>query len=201
MYKKIIVVVVLMALLVGVAAYFYYNKDEKVEETFNNAVEFKKEYENVSDNNVFVYKSAKEIIQILEKGTGVVYLGFPECPWCQKYVTFLDELATQKGLKKIFYFNILEDRKNNTEDYKKIVELLKEHLDATDEGLERVFVPDVTFVVKGEIIGHDNETSTISDDKLTPDKYWTEKKIKSLKEKMSPWVDEILLSGCTECNE
>lgn len=63
-----------------------------VKSNVTDAQRFKKEYANVRDDNVFIYKSTEEIINILEHGTGIVYLGFPECPWCQAYVKFLDEV-------------------------------------------------------------------------------------------------------------
>ena len=50
-------------------------------------------------------ESIISIVKILEHGTGVVYLGFPECPWCQAYVPMLNEVADIEGLEKIYYFN------------------------------------------------------------------------------------------------
>ena len=97
------------------------------------AKKFAKEYTSVDEYNYFVYRDSKEIIKILENGTGVVYLGFPECPWCQAYVPMLNEVADIEGLEKIYYFNVLEDRKNNTDDYKKIVEILNEYLQLNTE--------------------------------------------------------------------
>ena len=78
---------------------------------------FKEEYPQVSEFNMFTYKSADDIIKILEHGTAIVYLGFPECPWCQAYVPMLNEVADSEGLEKIYYYNILNDRKDNTDNY------------------------------------------------------------------------------------
>ena len=82
---------------------------------------FSAEYHEVAKNNVFVYRNIDEIINILEKGTGIVYLGFPECKWCQRYTKYLNEVAMDMGISKIYYYNIREDRKLNTENYQKIV--------------------------------------------------------------------------------
>ena len=65
---------------------------------------FAKEYSTVTEDNYFVYRNAEEIIKILEHGTGVVYLGFPECPWCQAYVPMLNEVSDVEGLEKIYYY-------------------------------------------------------------------------------------------------
>src|SRR5574344_2332928 len=125
----------------------------------NNAIKFASEYSQVPEDNIFVFKSADDIIKILEHGTGIVFLGFPECPWCQRYAKYLNEVAKENGASCIYYLNILEDRKNNTQNYQKIVGLLSGNLQYDDEGNERIYVPDVTFVKDGVIVGHDAETS------------------------------------------
>ena len=75
MKKKLVIIVVsIVIILLGVFAlwYFCFNKESDNEK-------FAKEYDTVTSDNVFVYKDIDEIIKILEHGTGVVYLGFPEC--------------------------------------------------------------------------------------------------------------------------
>ena len=67
---------------------------------------FAKEYDQVSEYNVYVYKNINEIIKVLEHGTGIVYFGFPECPWCQAYVPILNEVADIEGLEKIIQIHI-----------------------------------------------------------------------------------------------
>lgn len=162
---------------------------------------FKKEYTKVSEYNVFKYKDIDEIIKILEHGTGVVYLGFPECPWCQAYVPVLNEVADMEGLETISYYNIFEDRKNNTEKYQKIVEILSEYLPFDDEGNKRVYVPAVIAVAEGKIIGFDDETSKDTLGYDNPDDYWTEERVSNLKNKLSTIISEVVDNKCTECNE
>ena len=70
----------------------------------DDALTFSKEYDITSDN-VYVYKSINEIINILKHGSGVVYLGFPECPWCKAYVPMLNDVAKSVGVEKIYYLN------------------------------------------------------------------------------------------------
>ena len=80
MKKKIIIVIgVVLVIALGVLGYLYLNKEKN---TDIDGKKFAEEYTSVTKDNVFVYRSAEEIINILEHGTGVVYLGFPECPWC-----------------------------------------------------------------------------------------------------------------------
>ncbi|MDD5979508.1 MAG: hypothetical protein PUC23_00155 [bacterium] len=191
--KKLIIIfsLIILVILIGLGLYFFLNKEE------SDNKKFAEEY-GIEEDNVFVYRTGDEIVKILENGTGIVYLGFPECPWCCAYVKYLNEVAKDEGIEKIYYYNILEDRKNNTETYKKIVSLLSDYLLYDEEGNERVFVPDVTFILNGEIIGHDNETSVITED-ITPEEYWTSSKVDRLKEKLRIYMVDINNLSCSSC--
>ena len=206
--KKItigLIISVCLVLLLG-GMYLYSNREsdndgnngnkEQGVTVISDAEKFSEEYPEVPKENAFVYRDLEQIEKILKNGTGIVYLGFPECPWCQRYVTYLHDVATEKGIEKIYYFNVLQDRKDNTEGYQRIVELLGENLDFDDEGNHRIYVPDVTFVYEGEIVAHDNETSMSSGD---IDEYWTEKKVESLKDRLRKYIDGMLTGSCESC--
>ena len=192
---KYIILGVLLLLIASLVVYFVFIKKDN--NTDN--IKFSKEYTSVSKDNVFVYRSKDEIINILEHGTGLVYLGFPECPWCMAYVPLLNEIAKNEGIEKIYYYNIREDRKNNTEFYQKGVSILNDYLNYDEEGKKRIFVPNVTFVKEGKIIFNDNETSLISEG--TPSEYWTEEKKTLFNEKFRKNINELLDDVCTSCNE
>ena len=182
MNKKNLTIALVILLVLGVVslALIENNKSAKEEEK-TDALRFKEEYSEVSEDNVFVYRDIEEIIDIMENGTGVVYLGFPECPWCNYYVKYLNEVAKEIGITRIYYHNIYEDRSNNTENYQRIVELLGENLQYDEEGKQRVYVPNVSFHIEGEIIGNDYETSKDTNGFTDPSDYWTEEEISSLK--------------------
>lgn len=200
--KNIILIAILVLLIgIGIGSYTIFNKkDEKDKVIITDAEKFAKDYPTVNDDNVFVYRDAKQIINILKKGTGVVYLGFDECPWCQSYVVYLNEIAKEIGIDKIFYLDILEDRTNHSEEYQEILKLLGKNLDNDEEGNPRVFVPDVSFVIKGEIIGHDNETANGTKGIKDPDEYWSdEKRLNNLKTKLREYMELIYEENCNEC--
>ena len=153
MKKNLIVPLsILVVLVITVAVYFFLLKKEEV--TPDN-VKFAKEYTKISEDNLFKYKTLEEVNKILTKGTGVVYLGFPECPWCQEYVKYIDEVSKSVGLDKVYYSNILDDRKNDTEEYKETVKILSDYLSNDDEGNKRVYVPSVIVVSSGKIVMFD----------------------------------------------
>lgn len=192
--KKIIMWILLGAFIV-LSTMFIYKSCTK-NETDN--VKFSREYSKVNKDNVFVYKNIDEIIEIIENGTGIIYFGFPECKWCQAYVPYVNEVAKDTGISEIYYYNIKEDRKNDTKEYKKIVELLNNYLLSDDNGNKRVYVPDITVIKNGEIIGHNNETSVV-EGYNNPSDYWTNEKVENLKAKLKEMFSEIS-NVCTSCN-
>lgn len=204
--KKIILAsaCALIALLI-VGGFLLFNKPDKKEENkptpTADAIKFKGEYEKVEEDNVFVYRSIEDIIKILENGKGIVYLGFPECPWCQAYVPYLNDVAKEVGIDKIYYYNILNDRKEETDNYKKILELLGEYVEYDSEGNKRIYAPTVIFVDDGKIIGMDSETAKDTKGFKNPEDYWTEEEVKDLKDKLKSLAEQVKESTCSDCNK
>ena len=169
----------------------------------SDASRFSAEYSNVSKDNPFAYRTGDEIVDILEHGTGVVFLGFPSCPWCQTYAGYLNDVAKEKGLNTIYYYNIEKDRADNTELYQKLVSILKPYLQYSDEGVSRIYVPNVTFVVDGKIIGNDLESSKYTAGETEPAKYWTEARVADLKARLAALISQVKSAeNCTDsCNK
>lgn len=195
---RVMAILIGLILVLAIVLLVVFVKPNKKE--LKDAEKFSKEYTEVEKNNVYVFRSIDEIINILEKGTGIVYLGFPECPWCQRYAKYLDEAAKDLGLSKIYYYNIREDRKNNTENYQKLVSILKEQLQNDEEGNKRIYAPSIIALKKGEIVGFDDETAWDTKGFSTPDEYWTREEVKELKEKLEKMIIDTGNNMCTECN-
>lgn len=174
----------------------------KVEEK-SDAKKFAEEYKEVGEDNVFVYREVDDIIKIMEHGTGIVYLGYPECPWCQAYVKYLNEVAKEEGIEKIYYCNTKKVKETDMEKYQKLVSLLSGHLQYNDEGNEWIYVPNVSFHVNGKIIGNDYESSKDTHNLKDPKEYWTEEEVKDLKSRLKGYMKEVdaALNACSDCNK
>lgn len=172
------------------------NKDKEITEK-----KFIDEYPEVGEDNVFEIKTIDDIIKILEHGTGLVYLGFPECPWCQEYVLYLNEVAKEEKLEKIYYFNILKDRKENTKEYQKIVKLISDYLQYDEEGNKRIYVPALIAVDRGKVVGFDDETAWDTKGYEDPKDYWTTDEVDDLKDKLEEMIEQITPNTCTDCNK
>lgn len=200
----IIIGILLIVVVLGTFAKPFFVGEEETKEPIQTETEEKKfvdEYPEVGKDNVFEIKTIDEIIKILEHGTGLVFLGFPECPWCQAYVTYLNETAKENDLEKVYYFNILNDRKDNTEKYQEIVELLEEYLQYDDEGNKRVYVPAVIAVNNGKIVGFDDETAWDTKGYSDPTDYWTDEEVEDLKDKLKVMIEDSTPTACTDCNK
>ncbi len=196
----IITMGIMIIILIGVIIVLLVNnqKESPKTTTSSDANKFAEEYTLVGKDNVFEYRTIDQIIKTLESGTGIVYLGFPECQWCQQYVVYLNEVAKDREISTIYYYNIRQDRSDNTEEYQTIVNLLKDYLEEDEEGNPRIYVPAVILVRNGDIIGFDDETSYDTAGVDTPSEYWTKDKVAALKERLNSYIDD---SGiCISCN-
>ena len=65
--------------------------------------EFSKNYKDVPRKNVYKKVDAKELVNIIENKTGIIYLGFPTCPWCKQLVPLLDKAAKYNNVQNVYY--------------------------------------------------------------------------------------------------
>lgn len=174
----------------------------------SDGVRFKKEYEslngqisksgktyidvNIDKKNVIKYATIEKINDIVKNGTGVIYFGYPQCPWCRNAVPCLLEAASNTSLDKIYYLNLydvrdvltVDDSGNITteveakEGYKELLNNLSSILDdyvikdkegkEYNTGEKRLYVPTVVFVLDGEIVDYYVDTLPTQTDPYIP---------------------------------
>lgn len=175
---------------------------------------FKAEYEALNDND-HPHLTVPESLNIetldfsgtqslLTSGNGVLYLGFPTCPWCRVLLPELFTAMKQSGINQLYYFNPKELRdqkelidgkvvvkKETSPEYQWILDKLDKILPAY-EGLnnptiKRLYVPAVLVIKEGKILNHHFDTLPEQKDPQIP--LTTEQKIKLqtiLQEAISP---------------
>ena len=132
----------------------------KKEEMTGDGIRFKEEYEAlnnsismyIAEDNPIKYASFKEVEELFAKGTGIIYFGFPSCPWCRNMIPVLFDVAKENNVNTIYYVNPRE-LKSNTEEYNKLLEILNPYLEESDGG-KVLYVPDVYFIKDGKVVGH-----------------------------------------------
>lgn len=186
----LIIIVVCALLVMGLCAYAIINhKDVKV----TDAIKFKEEYEsyngmvneytdknylevNIDRENPIVYKTGKEILDVLKEEDAFVYFGFASCPWCRNAVTPLLDAAKEMNLKTIYYVDIYDIRdtykftgsiepeqtKKGTDAYYAILKFLGKNLEKYyvkddsgnmyDTGVTRLYAPSFVTVKNGKVL-------------------------------------------------
>lgn len=180
MKKQIIIsIIIVILLLAGLLIYYFFAKEKSDSE------KFKEEYEHINGEvingkkvlsieidkeNGVKYVSFSELMDVLENGTGIIYFGFPECPWCRNAVPVLIDAAKQMELENIYYFNAHDIRdekelkdeeiittKEGTKEYYELVDALDDVLTPyeglEDENIKRLYFPTTVFVMGGKIVG------------------------------------------------
>lgn len=175
-----IILSVLLVVLILFSLYYFVFKEKP------DNLKFKEEYESLNDevsnsgkknidvkideDNLMKYSSFKEIIDVLDEGTGIIYFGFPECPWCRNAVPVLIEAAKKNEIGQIYYFDASKIRdvkelkdgkvvttKGGTKEYYQLVDKLKDVLGPyeglEDESIKRLYFPTMIFVMGGKVVG------------------------------------------------
>lgn len=171
--KKVIFSIICILLLVGCGV-----KEQNLNPSMNETKKFKEEYESYNgtknlitmsiDEEVEIkYLQATEILPLLKEGTGILYFGFPTCPWCRNLVPVLLDVAFENNMT-ISYVNTRELRKENQEEMGEIIAYLSEYLEIDEDGQKVLYVPDVYFIKDGKIIGHHLGTVDSQDNPMIP---------------------------------
>jgi len=130
----------------------------------NDAARFAEIYP-VSKENPFIFATFEEAVNLLERDTGILVFGFPQCPRCRNAFPVLEKAFKQmsmdrhKGSRgKIYYYDIYDDREANNERYETLVDYTREFLRTDDSGNPRIYSPDVFFIASGMIVGNHLDT-------------------------------------------
>lgn len=184
----------------------------KQKESITDALKFKQEYKiEIPEDNAIVYSNPKEILSVLKK-TGIIYFGYPECPWCKSAVPTLLNTANMVGIDKIYYYNAKEIRdekhleegkiitdKEGTKEYYELINALKDVLpfykELGDESIKRIYFPTVIFVKDGKILGI--HTGTV-DSQKDPNTKLNKKQEQELSSIYSDYMHKVLGDVCDE---
>lgn len=185
--KKLILIVVLGVTLLILGIILFLNLNNKKDKV-SDASKFKEEYEklndtyaygnvkysklNISDSNPFVYANYDKVIDTLKNETGIIYFGYPKCPWCRNAVNVLQYL----NVNEILYLDMYDKRdeykvedgnlvktKDASSKYYELLDLLKDVLldyEIEEDGKtykvneKRIYVPLIVGVKDGKIVGY-----------------------------------------------
>ncbi len=172
-FKNKTQMIVYLTLFIIMGALFIYFGNKTYNGVEDNIL-FANEFKEVDKYTVFNYTTARDINLSFEKNI-VVLFGFRENKWTGYMASILNDAAITAGVDKIYYYDFLDDRTNNSGNYQVLVEKLNGLLYTNDRGKKHLYAPTVLIIKNGKIIYYDDETAFIKGD-IEPSSYWTNEK-------------------------
>ena len=133
-------------------------------------LKFAQTFSLVDEDNVFEYINASEALMVAGGTKGIVLFG-TDNEWVNYYANIVNRVAKEVGIDKIYYYDFLNNRKDNNATYETIVERLKDYVTYNDYGTPEIYAPSLLVVSGDEILLFDTETSFVVGD-ITPSSYW-----------------------------
>lgn len=233
--QLIVLIAIIIVLASAFGIYAFMHKGEKTcKDEITDAIKFKREYEEfngkkydntdiayfdvkLTNSNLFKYIKPDKAVKFLKEETGIIYFGFPQCPWCRTLVPYLEEIGKNVGVEKIYYLNILELRdsyeldgkkvnktKEGSKEYYELLEVLDKYLEEFyltnengkkfDTGVKRLYAPTTVVVKDGKIVDF-LEGTVDSQKKFVP---LTKEESSELKKKLSDMFIKISNTTCTD---
>ena len=162
-------------LLIGAFVYLgtkSYEKESKISDSEKFTLDF-----GAPQNNVFKYKKNSEILETLNTGSALIFMGFPENSWTSYYADLLNEVAIKENIDEIYFYNFYNDRKNGNYYYENIVNYLTSYVTILDDETKNIYSPTFLIVKDGHVLYFDSETSVMNGEH-TIKEYWTVEKRK-----------------------
>lgn len=177
-----------LAFIILIGAFIFLGtRNYKIKELSDNEL-FNKEYKTVDINNHFQVLDSEETLTFLEKGTGILFLGFPENKWSTSIAEMLDQASKELDYSPVYYFNFKEERESRHDNYLGIMREIDDYLKKDDLGKMDILAPTVVAIEKGNVIYYDDETIFVKN-KIEPKDYWT---LEKKQEKVTSYKNLLL---------
>lgn len=152
--KKLFVILSILLLLCSCSNktevnYTYEIKSSEVDMSGYNGVS--------SINHCFRYILPSEFFNAYDaKSSGVFYLGYLDCPFCQQFVKYLNQICLDNDIT-VYYmdaYNGVEKFNKGDYTYERMLEILYDYTDVDEETNEKcLWTPTIFALVNGEIKG------------------------------------------------
>lgn len=150
---------------------FLGTRNYKVKELTDSEI-FSRDFKSIPSDNLFSVFDSSEALTFLEKGTGLLFLGFPENKWSNSVAEILYQVSQDEEYP-IIYFNFLEERQNHHDNYVGMIREIDDYLKSDDEGKLNIYAPTIIGVVKGKVIYFDDKLTFVNN-LLDPKDYWND---------------------------
>ena len=102
-----------------------------------------------AENNNFRGISPQEFIRVYEEGgSGVFYIGYTSCSYCQVNIALFQEAAEETGTT-IYYLDAYSEEYDFFEYYEEIIAILEPILRTNSDGEATIYTPHIFALVNG----------------------------------------------------
>jgi len=153
---KILIIIIMILVLMLAGSYFYVLKNDNLKFKFDYEIYNKVEYNNgktikvnIPTNNKIKKIKTNKVMEFLNNGTGILYIGYSTCPWCRRVVPVLIDLVNEyDSIDKIYYLDVYQDLSGiETELYEYLDDYLTEYNEE-----RHLSVPYVFFIKNGKVV-------------------------------------------------
>ena len=151
-----IIIATILLLIIGIIFIVWSNDSLRFKFSYEyiNYVEYdngKKIEIKVPSNNSIKYLKSDRILDFVESGTGILYLGYNTCPWCRRMLPVLLDVTSDEDMD-IFYVDV------KSRDFDKVsksfYELMDDYLSIKDDDTKGLAVPVVYFIKDGKVTNY-----------------------------------------------
>ncbi len=189
--NKFQMVIYTIIFIVCIGLFIYIGCIDFTKDIDSESKKFSSLYKEVSDDNLYVFTSASEVLNLLNKEeVAVILFGFPTNKWTGYYANILNEVAKELKIDKLYYYDFYEDRKDSNGTYETIVNKLKVYAPVDDEGNQDIMAPTVVIVRNGVVKAYFDDTSMMKGI-TTPKEYYNENQIELIKSELKYVLEEL----------
>ena len=189
--NKFQMVIYTIIFIVCIGLFIYIGCIDFTKDIDSESKKFSSLYKEVSDDNLYVFTSASEVLNLLNKEeVSVILFGFPTNKWTGYYANILNEVSKELKIDKLYYYDFYEDRRDSNGTYETIVNKLKVYAPVDDEGNQDIMAPTVVIVRNGVVKAYFDDTSMMKGI-TTPKEYYNENQIELIKSELKYVLEEL----------
>ena len=149
-------------------------------------------YKEIKKDN-FQVISGNKFIKLFDEGKYIIVIGSSESVYSQKYITEVNKIIEELGIKDAKYYDIINDKVQGNSNYFKIVEKLDGYLITTDSSVNNLLAPSLYIIENGKVKYYNIETSAMKNTDTVED-YWTLTQEFKFKEEITNAINKYYLN-------
>lgn len=157
-------------------------------------IEISDYYEDLDDKQYEVIGGGK-LIELLKKDSkNIIVIGSYKTEWSKYYVEELDKVIENSNIKKVYHYDINNDKAQLNSNYYAIVNLLKGSLVETDGTESNLLAPSFYIIDNGKVLYYNVDTTAMKNiDK--PKDYWTDETKEEFKNEITNAINKYYLNN------